>query len=154
MDAWTHGLWMKHIFTNNCLHSPYQSALMTETWAIYHISHNLYQLSIPLLRRCYCFFFSLHAFHFHLVLCSCGNGDRNWRCHECFAEPLGGRVTRWTHQFYLPDPGRLVEPFKAVGADPGQWGGACRPVGPQANHQPWSGLRNPDPLHHQSHRGK
>lgn len=98
--------------------------------------------------------FSLHAFHFHVVLCFCLNGDRNWCCNWCYAEPLGGCFTRWTNQFYLPDPGSLVEPFEAVGADPGQRGGACRPVGPQANHQPWSGLRNTDPLHHQSHRGK
>lgn len=73
---------------------------------------------------------------------------------DVFAESLGGRFTRWTYQFYLPDPGRLVEPVEAVGADPGQRGGACRPVGPQANHQPWSGLRDTDPLHHQGCRGK
>lgn len=80
--------------------------------------------------------------------------ERRLEPNGCFAQPLGGCLAWRTDQFCLPDPRRPIEPFKAAGADPGQRGGAGRPVGPQADHQPGSGLRDADSLHHQSHTGK
>ncbi len=71
-----------------------------------------------------------------------------------FSECVGGCSRGWTHQFYLPELRRFVQPVQAAAADPGQRRGAGRSVGPETHHQPGPGLRDADSLHHQSHGGR